>query len=78
MADQAITATTAETMSFTGCSLVGSHSKTSSFFFSHFFGGSVFFFNWHFLKKLVVWKSKTSFGVFSFSKKIHGNYGIPL
>ena len=76
MADQAVTATTAETMSFTGCSLVGSHKKHRHFF-SHFFLGQ-FFFNWHFFKKLVVWKSKTSFWCISFHKKIHGNHGIPL
>ena len=37
MADQAVTATTAETMSFTGCSLVGSHKR------HHFLFGVSFF-----------------------------------
>lgn len=42
--------------------------KTSSFFFLMFFFGSVFF-NWHFLKKLVVWKWKTSFWCIFFFQK---------
>lgn len=37
VADQAVTATTAETMSFTGCSLVGSHKRHRHFFSSFFF-----------------------------------------
>ena len=67
VADQAVTATTAETMSFTGCSLVGSHKKHRHFF-SHFFWVS-FFLIGTFLKSWWFGNRKLHFGAFLFTKR---------
>ena len=69
VADQAVTATTAETMSFTGCSLVGSHSKTSSFFFSHFCLGVSSFFKLALFFKVGGLEIENFFLVHCFEKK---------